>query len=282
MAEKKSIPSFGKLSKGFLGFLQGIGKASATVNSYGADLAMLEKFLAARKKDFYSLNAKDFAAYEVWLEKQGMKTNTRRRKILTAKSLVRYAVSRKKLAASSIQFVKSPDRLERLPWIPTVKNWVAIAAHLKPKTNLDLRNAVLAHLLAETGITVAELCDLRSDQIKGARLELEGKKPRNIRLEAKTAALISEWKQKHKGKFLLPGFNRHGITSQKMTPRGVELVFRALSRKSGFPHLKPKTLRHFAVAQFLRKEIPDPEILRILGVRKSYSLDAYRKHLATC
>ncbi|OYW13403.1 MAG: hypothetical protein B7Z55_16915, partial [Planctomycetales bacterium 12-60-4] len=154
MAEKKSIPSFAKLSKGFLGFLQGIGKASATVNSYGADLAMLEKFLAARKKDFYALNAKDFAAYEVWLEKQGMKTNTRRRKILTAKSLVRYAVSRKKLAASSIQFVKSPDRLERLPWIPTVKNWVAIAAHLKPKTNLDLRNAVLAHLLAETGITV--------------------------------------------------------------------------------------------------------------------------------
>src|SRR4051812_47063380 len=117
---ERAVPSFAKLVKGYVGFLQGTGKSLSTIGCYKGDLSLLEDFLAERKKDFYSLTAKDFAAFEYWMEKAGLKMNTRRRKILSAKALVKYAVSRKKMSAvGGVQFVKTPERLERLPWIPT-------------------------------------------------------------------------------------------------------------------------------------------------------------------
>jgi integrase/recombinase XerD len=275
----KDRPSYSKLVKGYLGFLTGTGKSLSTISSYKGDLSLLEDFLQQRKKDFYGISRRDFSAYETWLEKQGLKTNTRRRKILSAKALVKYAVSRKKLAPSSVQFVKAPERLERLPWIPVPAEWAKIVSKLDSQSTLGRRNALLVQLLAETGITIAELCSLRWDQVQGDFLELDGKKARRLRLSAATRQKLSDWRSLLEGKFLFPGFNRHGVTSQRMTPRGVELFFRQLAKASGFRSLKPKTLRHLAVANWLREGLPEAEIQRRLGVHPNYSLDAYRKHL---
>lgn len=266
-----------------MGFLTGTGKSLSTIGSYKGDLALLEEFLRARKKDFYRLNERDFAAYQVWLEKQGLRTNTRRRKILSAKALVKYAVSRKKMAASPVRFVKAPGRLERLPWIPLAADWekVTTALGAKPSSSLALRNSIVVHLLAETGLALAELCGLRWDQVTGSALELEGKRPRKISFSAETARLLGEWRTQNDGKHLFPGFNRYGITSEKMTPRGVELAFRALAERADLKNLKPKTLRHYAIARWLREDVPEDEVRRRLGVHPSYSLEAYRKHLAT-
>jgi site-specific recombinase XerD len=278
---KPSLPAYAKLVKGYLGFLVGTGKSSSTVSSYNGDLSLLESFLTEKKKDFYRLVAKDFEAYEYWMEKQGLRINTRRRKILSAKALVKYAVSRKKMALTEIQYVKAPDRLERLPWIPLPKDWEKIQSTLNQKTPLGLRNTLLVHLLVETGFTVAELCALRWDNIEGGTLSSEGKRPRKIALSPPTKAWLSEWKEKNSGKHLFPGFNRHGPTSEKMTPRGVELFFRHLAKNTGLKHLKPKTLRHFAIVSWLEANLAESEIQQRLGVHSAYSFDAYRKHLET-
>ncbi|MGZ3694508.1 MAG: tyrosine-type recombinase/integrase [Bdellovibrionota bacterium] len=280
-AVPKVIPSFAKLVKGYVGFLQGTGKSLSTIASYKGDLSLLETFLGERKKDFYQLNAKDFAAYEYWMEKQGLKMNTRRRKILSAKSLVRYAVSRKKVAASSVQFVKTPERLERLPWIPSSSDYSKLLEFVKGETPLSLRNRLIVSLLAETGLSLAEVCALRWDQISGDKLAagVGSKKPRSISLSEKTVVGLDEWRKANSGKHLFPGFNRHGVTSEKMTPRGVELFFRHLSKATGFRSLKPKTLRHYCITTWLRADLPENEIQRRLGVHPNYSLQPYRKFL---
>jgi integrase/recombinase XerD len=267
--------------KGYVGFLQGTGKSLATISCYKGDLGLLEEFLAARKKDFYQLNAKDFAAFEYWMEKQGLKMNTRRRKILSAKSLYRYAVSRKKAVPSNVQFVKTPERLERLPWIPSPSDYSKLLASVKGETPLSLRNRLIVSLLAETGLTLAEVCALRWDQISGEEIEagLGGKKSRSVRFASATKAELEEWRTLNKGKHLFPGFNRHGVTSEKMTPRGVELFFRHLSKATGFRSLKPKTLRHYCITSWLKQDLPENEIQRRLGVHPNYSLQPYRKFL---
>jgi integrase len=213
------------------------------------------------------------------MEQAGLKTNTRRRKILSAKALVRYAVSRKKLVPSAVRFVKAPERLERLPWIPLPRDWEKIRGSFRLETPLGLRNALLAELLAETGLTVAELCALRWEQVKGRKLEVEGKRPRRLQISEQAAARLGAWRAHSQGKFLFPGFNRHGVTSERMTSRGVELIFRRLAKSTGFRQLKPKTLRHFAIASWLRENQAEAEIQRRLGVHPHFSLDAYRKHL---
>lgn len=280
--KERTKPSYPKLVKGFVGFLTGTGKSLSTISSYRGDLGLFEDFLRQRKKDFYSLSEKDFSAYQYWLEKQGLKINTRRRKILSAKALVKYAVSRKKMPATKIQFVKAPDRLERLPWIPLPADWKKISSHLSEKTPLGLRNSVAAHLLVETGMTVAELCSLRWEQIEKAKVKLEGKRPRLVPISRELEQRLNSWRKLNKGKHLFPGFNRHGPTSERMSSRGVELFFRELGKRSGFPSLKPKTLRHLAIANWLRDNLAETEIQRRLGVHPNYSLDAYRKHLESC
>ena len=59
----------------------------------------------------------------------------------------------------------------------------------------------------------------------------------------------------------------------------MELYFRVLGKGSGFRHLKPKTLRHFCIVEWLRAGIAEKEILMRLGVHPSFSLAAYRKVL---
>lgn len=278
--KERTVPSFAKLVKGYVGFLQGTGKSLSTIGCYQGDLSLLEDFLAERGKDFYKLTAKDFAAFEYWMEKAGLKMNTRRRKILSAKALVKYAVSRKKMSAlGDVQFVKTPERLERLPWIPSGADFSKVVSLVKTETPLGKRNRLIVNLLAETGLTLAEVCALRWDQVAGGSVEVGGKKPRALKISDDTKALLEEWRKVNSGKHLFPGFNRHGITSEKMTPRGVELFFRHLSKQSGYRALKPKTLRHYCIASWLRQDVTDAEIQKRLGVHPNYSLHAYRKFI---
>lgn len=278
---KSGRPSVAALVKGYMGFLTGTGKSSSTIASYKGDLDLFEKFLREKKRDFYRIEPRDFETYQVWLEKNGMKMNTRRRKILSAKALVKYAVSRKKIpATNTVLFVKTPERLERLPWIPAPAEFARVLGAVDTKTQTGLRNWLVVSLLAETGMTIAELCRLRWDSVTPGFVAVEGeRRPRRIAISAATDARLAEWKAKAKGKHLFPGFNRHGITSEKMTPRGVELFFRTLAKGSGFRALKPKTLRHYCVVEWLRGGVGDAEIQRRLGVHPSYSLAAYRKVL---
>ncbi len=278
--KERTKPKLAMLVKGYMGFLTGTGKSTSTISSYRGDLDLFEKFLRERKKDFYRLVPRDFEAYQYWLEKNGLKTNTRRRKILSAKALVRYAVSRKKMATSALQYVKAPERLERLPWIPGRMDFEKILGGIDPRTLTGLRNGLVVKLLAETGLTLAELCALRWEQIQGGIISWDtGKRPRKLRIEPETQAQLQEWRRKNSGKHLFPGFNRHGITSEKMTPRGVELFFRILAKNTGYRSLKPKTLRHYAVMEWLRANVAEGEIQNRLGVHPNYSLAAYRKVL---
>jgi site-specific recombinase XerD len=273
-------PSYTALVKGYMGFLTGTGKSLSTISSYRGDLDLFEKFLRERKRDFYKLIPRDFDSYQIWLERQGLKTNTRRRKVLSAKALVKYAVSRKKVAQSAILYVKAPDRLERLPWIPNADEFARVLSVIETRSLTGLRNWLVVQLLAETGLTVAELCALRWDQIGDELLTVDtGRRPRKLRIKADTDLRLREWKLRNPGKHLFPGFNRHGITSEKMTPRGVELFFRKIARATNFRFLKPKTLRHYCIVEWLRAGVADAEVQKRLGVHPNYSLALYRKVL---
>ncbi|MGZ3650656.1 MAG: tyrosine-type recombinase/integrase [Bdellovibrionota bacterium] len=279
--ERVAKPSVAALVKGYVGFLTGTGKSLSTISSYKGDLGLFEKFLREKKRDFYRLAPRDLEAYQVWLEKNGMKMNTRRRKVLSAKALVKYAVSRKKVSAlSGIQYVKTPERLERLPWIPSPAEFARLVEFVDTKTQTGLRNWLVVSLLAETGLTVAELCRLRWDALSEDVVSVEGeKRPRRLKISPPVVARLAEWRARNPGKHVFPGFNRHGITSEKMTPRGVELFFRVLARGSGLRALKPKTLRHYCIVDWLRAGVSDGEIQKRLGVHPNYSLAAYRKVL---
>lgn len=271
--------SFEKMLKGYLGFLTGTGKSLSTVSSYRGDLLLFKDFLVQKKMGFTDVTAKDFDAFHYFLQKKGLKTNTRRRKLITARSLYRYALSRKKIPFSPAKFIRPPERLERLPWIPNTKELNLFLASILPHTQLSKRNRLLVEILAETGISISELCALAWSDVQGRVLKITGKKKREFKLSQHLSTALKAWHKDNSGKYIFPGFNRHGISTAKMTPRGVEITFQHLAKRAGLKQLKPKSLRHFVVLKWLQENIGEKEILSRLGVSKNYSLDAYKKLL---
>lgn len=240
---------------------------------------MFQDFLHTNKKSFTDVVAKDFDAFHYFMQRRGLKTNTRRRKLITARSLYRYALTRKKIRFSPAALITPPERLERLPWIPKKEQFQKFMDSITVRSPLSQRNRIVVQLLAETGMSISELCSLAWENLKGRTIQIPGKKAREVRISAELARFFALWRKQNSGKFLFPGYNRHGITSEKMTARGVEIVFRHLAQRSGFPKLKPKSLRHYATVEWLKEDVLDKEILRRLGVSASYSLQPYKKLL---
>lgn len=272
--------SLEKMMRGYLGFLVGTGKSALTVSSYRGDLLVFQEFLRERKLEFTALKAKDFDDYQFFLRKRGLRANTRRRKLITARALYRYAVTRKKIASSPARFIKPPARVERLPWIPVSADLQRFLEGIDLKSPLGLRNQLIVRLLAETGLSLSELCFLQWEQLRGLQLQVTGKKSRSVGIGKALAHDLARWKKQLEGhRFLFPGYNRFGLTSPRMTPRGVEILFRELGKRTGLPGMKPKSLRHYAVMAWL-PVLTDKEIQAKLGVTNTYSLQPYRKYAA--
>lgn len=270
--------NFEQVMKSFLGFLVGTKKSELTVSSYKSDLLVFQEFLRDKKLNFATLSAKDLAGYDYFLTRRGLKANTRRRKLLTAKALYRYALRRKKISESPAQFLKTPARRDNLPWIPSraeVSKLLAVPA----QSALGRRNKVLFLLLAETGLGLSEACALRWDEWSGAELKVLGKRPRTLKLSTTLQKQLGVWRKDAKGDFIFPGFNRHGFFTKRMTSRGVEMAMQAWAAKLEMPEFKPKSFRHYAILHWLHKDIAEPEILRRLGVRQAYPLQPYREYL---
>ena len=276
---EKETTSFEKILKGYLGFLEGTGKSRLTISSYRGDLEVFRKFIVGEGINFQSLSRDDFDRYHHFLLKRGLKTNTRRRKLITARSLCRYALSRNKIDLSPAQFIKPPDRLERLPWVPEAVEYEDFLAAFPVKTPIGKRNRLLAEMLGESALSISELCSLSWADIESHCLNVPGKRSRRLELSPMLRQRLEEWRVENSGKFLFPGYNRHGMATERMSPRGVEIMFRVIAERAGYPELKPKTLRHYAILRWLKETVRDVEIQRRLGVSSGYSLHAYRKYL---
>jgi site-specific recombinase XerD len=277
-AVEESLPS---LAEAYLTSLQET-KSSLSVSNYRGDLLLFFRFLSSRGYELNRCTASHLTKYDFWLAQRGAAINTRRRKILSARSLIRFAAKKAAFGSNrSALFFRAPARKDRLGYVLPVDQWKRLKRELKKSaTPLGKRNRLLVSLLAGSGMLVAEACALRWANWKGTRLVVSGKRARTISLDKETQELLKEWRAEHRGIFVFPGHNRHGLQTQKMTPRGVELLFAAWAEKLALPRLKPKTLRHFAISEWLREGRNDQEIRIRLGVTSSYPLDLYKKHVA--
>ncbi len=272
----RTKPTVEKLIRGYLGFCEGRGKAALTISSYEGDLLYFRDWLKNRDLDFYSLRPKDLELYGADLRKNGLRVNTQRRKLLSARALYRYAFVRKKIPEALS--VKAPDRKEKLPWIPGAVELERVLSQLG-EGPLGLRNRLILVLLAETGMNLQELCSLEWRDWENDQLHIQGKRKRSMKISAQVQELLGRWRSAHQGKHLFPGFNRFGPTSIRMTSRGVELVFHGLAKAAKLPRLHPKSLRHHAVIRWLQEGVADQEIRQRLGVNPLWSLEPYRRAL---
>lgn len=290
--------SFEKSKKTFLGFLAVRGKSKNTLKNYSSDLASLKQFCTDKNLNFQKLSLQDLENYHFMLQSLGLKPNSRRRKVLTAKVFISYLSKRK----STISRVGSerwipPERMERPPKI--------FAEHLLKPIMDDLqkqcashpvcfRNRALILLLKESGMLVSEALNLRFQDVERlsfsskAKVTITGKRGRFIEIENEAFEALEDLKknlqaQFHNEKNNLHFFYRYtksNATREKITVRGVELLFKEFSKRYHIQPFHPRTLRHFFILKQLQNKKTSTEIMKMLGLKTAYSLKNYETLLS--
>lgn len=287
---KKSV-DFPYAIRSFLGYLEGTEKALHTVKNYRLDLLAFQDFLQNRlgpnPKALDQVVAEDLDRYHDFMRSQGLKTNTRRRKLMTLRRFLSYLAGRKKLPNDLGRTLPTPYKLERIPVALPADELMTAIRKLPDQTPFDLRNRVLLRTLLETGCLISELCKLRwSDwNLNGetARsqpwVEFAGKSPRRVQITTELLAWAAELKTHQRGEnpWVFLGFNKFGALGRPISPRGIEVLVKSCAPKLGFPDLVPRTLRHSAVIDWLKQGRSEREIQDRLGLKSDYAFRGYLK-----
>jgi site-specific recombinase XerD len=275
---------FPKALKSFMGYLEGTQKAAHTIKNYRLDLLAFYAFLENRspKKPVRceTLGEKELNEYHEFLQSQGFKTNTRRRKLLTAHRFVRYLSQRNQLLVEAPTKLPAPHKIERVPFTVSQKLLIETIKTLPAASVLERRNRTLLWVLAETGCQVSEITLLRfehwSEHGGKAQVMIPGKATRTLSVSSELLAEIEELQAVSNGKSpVFLGFNKHGPLGAPISSRGVELLVRFYSSRLNIPELTPRTFRHSAVVGWFQQGIPQDEIQKRLGLRTAYAFRAY-------
>jgi site-specific recombinase XerD len=269
---------FAKAFKSFLGYLEGTEKSAHTIKSYRLDVLSFHEFLVKHYGrspiQTASLSASDLEQYHEYLQSAAQKTNTRRRKLLTAHRFLRYLSRRNQLEGEIPIKLPAPHKVERVPFtVPRDQLLEAIRA-LPAETTLDRRNRAMLWLLAETGCLVSEIGLLQFEQFQARELAMPGKASRKLTLSEDLSQEISSLRDDIR-KHVFMGFNRHGPLKEPISSRGVELLVRFYAARLGFPELTPRTFRHSVVLAWFQESVPQAEIQRRLGLKTSYAFRTF-------
>lgn len=273
--------------KSFMGYLEGTQKSLNTIKSYRLDLLSFEAFLreeqVAKPKtlDLAALSSKDIDRFHQSMMSEGLRANTRRRKLLTVHRFFGYLAGRKKVPDAMSKPIPTPSKIERVPFTVELETLLQAIQELPQETELDARNRVLLWTLAESGCLVSEVTHLKYDQfdVKGT-LEVFGKSPRKLAVSRALVQAVFNLRERTKKRepWLFLGFNKFGSMGNPITPRGVELLVKQYSPKL-YPNantlLRPKTFRQSAVLKWFREGYTEKQIQEFLGLKTVYAFKAY-------
>jgi site-specific recombinase XerD len=272
--------------RSFIGYLEGTEKSLHTIKNYRLDLLAFQDFLqtglGSKPKPLEQVQADDLELYHQHLKKLGLKTNTRRRKLMTLRRFLSYLAGRKKLSQDLGKTLPTPYKIERIPLVHPAAELLSAVQALSSETEFEQRNRILIRTLLETGCLISEAAKVRWDDWRTGKenqffLEFAGKSPRRVPISPELYEWVQSLKKRRTGDspWVFRGFNKFGAVGQAISPRGIELLVKAYAPKLGFGEIVPRTLRHSAVVGWFRQGMGEQEIRERLGLKSDYAFRAY-------
>jgi site-specific recombinase XerD len=286
MRAKKKI-DFPYAIRSFLGYLEGTEKSLHTIKNYRLDLLSFQSFLEAYRgpRSLAELTADDLEHYHAHMRSHGLKTNTRRRRLMTLRRFLSYLALRKKLPIDLGKTLPTPYKLERIPvTVPASELLRAIRAY-PGGSELSLRNRTLCRTLLETGCLISEAAKIRwndwsEPKAGSAWVEITGKNSRRVSVSDELHEWVHELKKlngssKAAATWVFQGFNKFGSQGNGISPRGIEVLVKSCAAQLGFPDLIPRTFRHSAVLGWFQQGMSEKEIQTRLGLKSDYAFRAF-------
>jgi site-specific recombinase XerD len=284
---------FARGLKSFVGYLEGTDKSEHTIKNYRLDLLSFQEFYEGLNGagsppiPLHRVSPAHLDRFHEHLKALGLKTNTRRRKLLTVRRFLAFLVNRGKLPIELGAKIPTPHKIERVPLTVSSKDLLSTIRALPHESLIDERNRALLWTLAETGCQVSEVAQLRFDDwsakwVQGKpTVSIRGKSPREIPVSRDLVDVIEALRSRSKSESIFLGFNKFGALGGAISPRGVELLVKHFAPALGNAELTPRTFRHSVVVQWFKEGCSREEIQRRLGLRTAYAFRSYEPILKT-
>jgi site-specific recombinase XerD len=279
-----------------------LNKKENTLKNYKTDLVCFVEFLNLKEilVDTSILQLSLLLEYGQYLSSRFKSDNSRRRRVQTLRIFFDYLVSNGQVKENYVRQVPVSPKFVDIPKPTPLVDIQIIWKHLSiTKTfssNLEelifFRNQIIFHLILTAGLKVAELSQLRQDQIvSGAhpRVIIFPKKgdtysipllPSFNQIFIRYKKLLTEAQETQNVHFneLLFYANPYKIISGGLSARGLELLFKDIRSRLDITLFTPKSLRMACIYNWIHQRHRDESIKTWLGVAPSYSLKIYHNN----
>lgn len=270
-------------TQSFIGHLIGTAKAQQTIDSYKTDLKTFEGFMQSRfpksKTWFSQLEPELLTAFSEYLDKEKVKTNTKRRKLLTIQKFLRYLAGRNKVEKELGNRFPTPHKVEKTPKTIDLPKLLEGIKALPADTHLMARNQLILWVLAETGCLVSELSHVRFEDVSSQghpMILIRGKTERLLPIsEGLRLAIFDHQKWSMSNPYLFRGFSKYGPLPERMSDRAIELIVKAYRGFFKIPALTPRLFRRSIVMHWFEQGKEQNEIQALLGLRSAYAFRVY-------
>ncbi len=299
--QTSSINNLLELEASFLKRLQNEGKSFNTVKNYRTDLNIFNNFLDEKQNhlNLVNLSTEFIMEYSHYIDKKYDSDNSRRRRIQALRLFFDYLLEFGKVNENPVKKIpvspKTLDAPNPTLQIEIIKLVHALSEKIDKSNDLEKlickRNLFLVHLIYGCGLKVSDISSLTIKSIitsnDGYRLMVIPPKrdPYSIPVPPETTSFISSYinelqKFKDSNKLdeqgLLFNANSYSIISPKISPRGIEIIFKKFKEELSI-NLSAKNLRQACIIKWISYGHNDSLVKEWLGVAPSYSLKTYRE-----
>ncbi|HEX7086242.1 MAG TPA: site-specific tyrosine recombinase XerD [Vicinamibacterales bacterium] len=248
-------------------------RSANTVDSYGRDLAHLQRFAAGDGQALHALDRRALEAFVRTLMGEGLSPRSVARIVSAVRSFYRYLVMTGRLERSPADDLQPPRAWAALPTYLSADEVDRLLALPDVSTPLGLRDRAFIELLYATGLRVSELVSLTAANLNLSEGLLttrgKGEKERLVPIGDEAAAWLT--------RYLREG--RPALVRGRNTPRlfvnarggalsriGIWKILKRYGREAGFGRrLSPHVLRHSFATHLLERGADLRAIQMMLG-----------------
>jgi site-specific recombinase XerD len=301
------VLDFCKLVTAFLKGLEAAGYSPHTIRAYRRDLFQLDTLLVSRgRRQLSEVTREDMSTYASYLADGhplfGGRSFARKsiaRKLSVARRFFRFAVDEGLLGANPAIALTTPRLPRRLPQVLTAEQVHCLLESMNSQEPLELRDRALFELLYSSGLRVAEILDLRLQDLdleaRDVRVRGKGRKVRVVPAGYQAVQSLERYLRSSRPVLMTAGRTPAGGSSRLvedrvfLTRRGrpmsaTDVRRRLLGRLAGLGTslgVSPHTLRHSFATHLLEGGADLRSIQQLLGHASLRTTQVYTRVSAT-